>query len=95
MGGGALVRAGGHRPHLDLRPRLRPQLHGILRHDHRQDEEGLLQSGMIHVSVTLVILTKFSCFRVSLGRCNVFFTSQINFITHCTAQCHSSQYLLK
>ena len=47
MGGGAELRVGGHRPHLDLRPRLRPQLHGVLRHDHRQDEEGVLQPGMM------------------------------------------------
>ena len=53
MGGGALVRAGGRRPDLHLGPRVRPQLHGLLRHDHRQDEEGILQPGMYWMDVMM------------------------------------------
>ena len=57
MDRGAEFRAGGHRPHLDVRPRLRPQLHGLLRHDHGQDEEGIFQPGMmINISATLITL---------------------------------------
>ena len=46
MGGGVELRAGGRRPDLHLGPRVRAQLHGLLRHDHRQDEEGILQPGI-------------------------------------------------
>ena len=46
---GAELRAGGRRAHLDVGGRLRPQLHGLLRHDHRKDEEGILKPGMMDI----------------------------------------------